>query len=285
MIDFGRSYFTCTSHPQQPDPYYKYPSGGFVGRDGAVNRVRMQFDATCTLANEKTGHTDDLFLLWPYRDEYKIVTENLFQVPNGEARLVCGREYCVPISSRPSNEREDLKRLKLSDRFRDYSIQIRTFQEPQTLTTEDEIIKATMAEHIMNARTMYRDRQRGVRVTLEFPVKLINLQQKEKLFQVCMGPVLLPDLVTWDGISVDRVFLAEVAFSGFDYVEFALRREVEASDKEKMWLNTVRGRDRRELRDPNNRPPGYLRPYPRPKVYHEVLAQQATTVLLSDRGE
>jgi hypothetical protein len=71
---------------------------------------------------------------------------------------------------------------------------------------------------------------------LEYPIKLINLQQKEKLFQVCMGPVPLPDLATWDGVCVDRVFLAELAFSEFDYIEFALRRDVEASDKERGWL-------------------------------------------------
>jgi hypothetical protein len=44
-----------------------------------------------------------------------------------------------------------------------------------------------------------------------------------------MGPVPLPDLVTWDGVCVDRMFLAELAFSDFDYIEFALRRDVEAS--------------------------------------------------------
>jgi len=54
MIDFGRSYFAWKSKPMQRDPYYKY-AGGFVGREGAVHRVRIQFDAACTLTNEKAG--------------------------------------------------------------------------------------------------------------------------------------------------------------------------------------------------------------------------------------
>ena len=124
MIDFGRSYFTWKSHPWKPDPYYKY-AGGFVGRDGAVHRVRIQFDAAATLTNEKTGARDELYLLAPCRTEYTIVTDNLFQIPNGEFRVLFGREHDVPLSRRPTSEPSDSKRTKLRDRFADYSIQVR----------------------------------------------------------------------------------------------------------------------------------------------------------------
>jgi len=133
----------------------------------------------------------------------------------------------------------------------------------------------------MNGRTTYRDARRGVTVMLEYPIKLINLQQKERLFQVCMGPVPLPDLATWDGVCVDRVFLAELAFSEFNYIEFALRRDVKASDKEKSWLTAVRGRDRRGLHDPSKQPPGVSPPRSSLKAYHEIIGQEVSTVVVS----
>jgi hypothetical protein len=280
MIDFGRSYFTWKSKPMQRDPYYKY-AGGFVGREGAVHRVRIQLEAACTLTNEKTGHKEELFLLCPCRTEFTIVKDNLFQIPNGEFRPVFGREFSVPISSRPSTEREDLKRGRLADQFADHSIEVRVIKASKELNTSDQVIQATAADDLMNGSTTYSDPQRGVTVTLEYPIKLINLQQKEKLFQVCMGPVPLPDLATWDGVCVDRVFLAELAFSDFDYIEFALRRDVEASEKEKGWLTAVRGRDRRELHDPAKQPPTAMPPRSSLKQYHEIISQKVSTVVLS----
>ena len=98
MIDFGRSYFTWKSKPMRRDPYYKY-AGGFVGREGAVHRVRIQFEAVCMLTNEKSGHKEELFLLCPCRTEYTIVRDNLFQIPNGEFRRVFGREFSVPLTA------------------------------------------------------------------------------------------------------------------------------------------------------------------------------------------
>ncbi len=278
MIDFGRSYFTWTSHPTKPDPHYKY-AGGFVGKDGAVHRVRIQFDATCTLTNDKTGKSDELFLLCPCRTEYTIVTENLFQVPNGEFRVVFGREHSVPLARRPSSEPEPLKRRKLSEQFASHQVDLRKFEPARTVTTAEGVIEATVADAVMNGRTTYRDAARGVTVTLEYPIKLINLQQREKLFQVCMGPVPLPDLATWDGVSVDRAFLAHLAFSDFDYMEFMLRRTLEPAESEKGWFYAVRGRDRNELRDPK-KVPSAPRGRPGLTAYDEVVARQVTTEVL-----
>ncbi|MBM4438448.1 MAG: hypothetical protein FJ029_14750, partial [Actinobacteria bacterium] len=269
-----------TSHPHQPDPYYRYMHA-FVGHEGAAYRVRLQFDASCTLTNLRTRQTDELFLLAPCRGEYTIATENLFVIPSSECRVVFGRTHHVPIARRPYNEPEPVRRSTLSERYARYDLQIRTIDGARALTTPDQVIEATLADRTMNARTTYVDERRGVMVTLEFPVGLINLQKREHLFQVCTGPVAIPDLPTWDGVSVDRMFLAEVAFSGFDYVEFCLRRELEAHAREREWLDRVRGRDRLELWDPNKRPPGYPPPRPKPAVYHQVLPREATTVILS----
>jgi len=90
----------------------------------------------------------------------------------------------------------------------------------------------------------------------------------------------LPDLATWDGRDVQRVFLAHVALTQFDQVEFILRREVEAAPEEREWLDQPRGRDRLELLDPNNAPPGYPPERPRPTVYNEVWELEATNVVL-----
>ena len=279
MIDFGRSYFTWKSKPIMRHPHYKYP--GFEGTEGAVHQVRIQLDSACTLTNEKTGEKREYFLILPCQTEYTIVKENLFQIPSSEWRMLFGREETIPISYSPRDEPENLKRSKISDRFAEHSFEIRTIEDAREITTHDGVIDSTLADELMNARTTYLDEKRQVSVTLEFPVKLINLQKKEKLFQVCQGVVPIPDLATWDGTSVHRVFLADLAFSEFDYIEFILQRTVEVAEQEKEWYYQVRGRDRYELHDPSNPPPGHPPAGPRPRVFHEVIPQKTETILFS----
>ena len=72
-----------------------------------------------------------------------------------------------------------------------------------------------------------------------------------------------------------------MAFSAFDYVEFILRREIEPAESEKAWFHEVRGRDRLELWDPENRPPEPIEQLrPLPTVYHETRAFPAKNVIL-----
>jgi len=101
-------------------------------------------------------------------------------------------------------------------------------------------------------------------------------------FQICTGPVIVPDLTTWDGRDVRRVFLAHVAISGFDYVEFILQRDIEAAEAERQWLDQPHGRDRLELLDPTNRPPNYPPSRPRQTVFNEVWELKARNIVMCD---
>lgn len=135
---------------------------------------------------------------------------------------------------------------------------------------------------MMNGASTYTDAGTGLKITVEFPIQLINLDPANSLFQLYCGPVILPDLKTWDGEGVDRAFLAEVAWSQFDYAEFILRREVEMAETDRAWFDVVRGHDRRELWDPNNPPPESLAVRPRqPHVYWEQWSLQTENVVLA----
>jgi hypothetical protein len=279
MLDFRRSFFTWHSHPWQPDPYYRYP-GGFVGTPGEAYRVRFNLEGACTIQDGRTGQQSELFVSAPCRFEYTIAKRNLFQVPSGEFRFAWSRNYRLSIAARPSTEREAVNVARLDEAFQAHHTDLRTFAKFTTLTTVEEIIEATLANDLLNARSTYVDPATGLTVTVEYPVNLINVNPEAGEFQVCTGPLIVPDLATWDGQEVQRVFLAHVAFTAFDHVEFILQREVEAAPEERTWLDQPRGRDRLELRDANHRPPGYPPARPRPTVYNEVWEFAAENVIL-----
>ena len=279
MINFHASTFTWMGHPIKPDPYYKY-SGGFVGRFGQVYQVRFNLEAACQVLDEASGHVSEMFLGAPCRAEYTIASRNLFQVPSNEFRMAFSREHVLPIATGPSDEPEQTPVRKLNESFQGYKIDIRHHKGSSELTDVRAIIYATLANDLLSARSTYRDSERSLTVTCEYPVNLINVNEDDGEFQVCTGPVILPDLATWDGDDVRRVFLAHVALTRFDHVEFILRREVEAAPEERAWLDQPRGRDRLELLDSDNPPPGYPPLRPAPTVYNEVWEFEATNAVL-----
>lgn len=276
MIDFTASTFTWKSHPWQPDPHYRY-TGGFVGQPGQVYHVRFNLESSCVV-EDGAGRRTELFLGSPCRSEYTIASRNLFQIPSNEWRMAFSRESIPSIARRPSTESEPATARQLADVFQDYAIDIRGHDQHKKLTDATRVVGASLASDLLNGRSTYR--QSGFDVTVEFPVNLINVNVADGEFQVCTGPMLLPDLATWDGGEIHRVFLAHVAFSTFDHVEFILRREVEVAGSEAEWLDRPRGRDRQELLNPDNPPAGHPLPPPRPKVYSEVWELEARNALL-----
>ncbi|MCZ6678510.1 MAG: hypothetical protein O7E52_14835, partial [Candidatus Poribacteria bacterium] len=200
--------------------------------------------------------------------------------PSDEWRMAFSRESRLTIAKRPSTEPESASAAKLSEVFQDYKIDIRCNSDVSELKDTRKIVEATLANDLLNARSTYRDAERRLTISVEYPVNVMNINPEVGEFQVCTGPIILPDLATWDGHDVERVLLAHAAFTRFDAVEFILRREVEASEAEREWLDKPRGRDRLELLDENAPPPNYPPPRPRPTTYNETWELEATNVLL-----
>ncbi|MDE0180726.1 MAG: hypothetical protein OXL39_05245 [Caldilineaceae bacterium] len=278
MIDFPRSFFTWHTFPVKRDPYFKY-AGGFIGKEGDVRHVRFNLESRCSISNGN-GTAAELFVGAPCRSEYTIPRREFFQIPSDEFRMAFSRTHQIPIARRPSVEGEQAAARELSASFQDHRICLREHLHPIELRVAQQVVEATLADALLNARCSYRDPETKLRVTVEFPVNLINVNREDATFQVCTGPLILPDMATWNGRTVERVFLAHAAFTAFDYVEFILRREIAPAAEELGWLHRVEGRDRLELHDPGNKPPGYPPPRPSPKVYHEVWALQSENVLL-----
>lgn len=280
MLDFPNSTFTWRHHPWVRDEHYKY-AAGIVGKEGQVYHVRFSLDARCEILDTKSRVVTPIYLGAPCRTEYTIARRNLFQIPSAEWRLVFSPGDRIPIARRPSTEPEDAKRDPLSSVFSETRLDLRRFDQVRQLGEAAEVVAATFANQRLNARTTYMDAARSLEVTVEYPVNLINVNEADAEFQVCTGPVILPDLATWDGEGVDRVFLAHVAITSFDFVEFILQREVAADAAEREWLDTPRGLDRNELWDPDNPPPGYPPARPQPTVYNETWELDAKNSLFA----
>ena len=275
MIDFNRSFITWTIEWAEPDPVHAYP-GGFVGEPGEATTSRLQVDAACEIVDESRGTACTIYLTAPCRSEFIIADDNLFQVPNGEYRAAVSDAFVVPIATEPSWQDEGTRRQPVGARFAEFAIDVRP-HAAVALASSDAVVVASLACDRLNARSTYRDEAHGLDVTVEYPIKLINLHAGGGRYQVCTGAVALPDLTTWDGAGVDRVFAAHAAFTADDHVEFILRRGIEVAEHELSWAAAVRGRDRYQRHDDGE---PVDRPRPRAAGYYETWELAADNAIL-----
>lgn len=250
-----------------------------MGSVGDRYHVRIGYDSVCTIRVGDGAPALEIFLLQPCLAEYTIADRNLFQVPSQEFRVAFSRTHQIPIASRPRGDHEAVAARPHTWRFEDALFATNAIDGAQTAVDGTEVIRAVRENQVLNVRTTYKDSSRDLTVTLEYPIRAINVQRAKGQFQVDTGPLVLPDLETWDGSGVSRVFLAHAAFSGWERTEFILRREVEPLATESWWWE-VHGRDRRKLRDPSNAPS--LPPLPRrnPTVYNETLTMAVVNEIL-----
>ena len=264
--------------------YYKYP-GGFVGSLGEKYHVRFNTQSSFIILDEKSKKYDEVFLGSPCRSEYTIAKDNLFQVPSNEFRMALTNKNKVNIASKPNDNASDINFSKLEGNYIDYKLDIREYNNHIELKKEHEVIKATLNGDLLNAKCSYKDELLGLTVTLEFPVNLINLNYDENEFQVCTGPIIVPDLSSWKIGKTGQVFLAHVAFSSFNYIELILRRNVKPENSEMEWITKPIGLNRNELINPDKTPP--LHPEKRWEVttYNEVWKIKSINVFLSSQNE
>ena len=88
-------------------------------------------------------------------------------------------------------------------------------------SSAEEIVHATLANHPLVARTQI-DSER-FSVTLEYPVKTMNANERDTVYQTDTGPVLLPDFDCHADRMLERMELAFAAFNCPHWIELLVR--------------------------------------------------------------
>jgi len=93
------------------------------------------------------------------------------------------------------------------------------------LTTTEAIVEAAMSDSPLVAQTQFQIED-GTDVLLEYPVKSINVSNRDGYYQVDTGPVLFPKSGRIDGLH-----LAFVAHNAPDWAEFVVNEPTSLTDE------------------------------------------------------
>jgi len=202
VIDFARSFVTFVT-------------------PGRTNNARIQVECACTLAAPGQARTEYLVVA-SCKSEHVYVEDGLFQQPNYDfSGIFSQHEYAI-VRAHATSDEGGYEIGKVAERFEVLHIHVvRT--EGRVCASDEEIVRATLANDILIARTELRDPQSGLEATLEYPVKTMNVREEGSVYQVDTGPVVFPDLSPPGREGIERLTLAFVALNRAESAEFVLQ--------------------------------------------------------------
>ena len=233
--DFQRSFLTFTSDDDRKESKTRSHAAPY-----RFNAARIQLESVCTLTTAG-GATHRYVLGAACKSEIVGVARDLWLHPNADFCPVASEAEILILKSwitnqvevmlePPSLGRQPERQIGLTaEVFSDFEINVAEAQG-EVLASTERIIEATYAQRPLVARLQYQDA--GYQVRIDHPVKTMNVNPRDGVFQTDTGPILLPDFSRERerGLLVSVFELAFAAFNRPTFAEMVIRRPTPVTD-------------------------------------------------------
>ncbi|MDP6776355.1 MAG: hypothetical protein QGI83_06290 [Candidatus Latescibacteria bacterium] len=206
ICDYGRSYVTFVT-------------------EGRANNARLQVESVCTLTDSATGETQEYLFFASCKSEHTYAERDLFHEDNYD---FCGifseEEYAIFRTHSTHTDRfreEGLWR----DRFQDVVRQV-VRVEGTELGDRSEVVAETLKSTPLIGQVEIASGDGALRAHIEFPIKTMNANDIQNIFQVDTGPVAFPDFAVDVKLHIERLSPAYVAYNAPDFADFVVQEEL-----------------------------------------------------------
>ncbi|MBM81922.1 MAG: hypothetical protein CMJ78_15220 [Planctomycetaceae bacterium] len=233
MCDFQTSFMTWHSRPRKdPRPHARHnvPHGSMV---------RIQLEALIDVVDKKSGTSERFVLIAPCRTEWVYAEDRLFQIPSAEFRNIYSSTDGRSLTESLTTDGKPSQARATANRYHFLTFDVNPHQNTRTLTSVEEIVKASATKTPLVGRTQIDDPNGQLSWTLEYPIKTMNFMPKTNSFQVDTGPILVPDYDSKADKPINRLEMAYVAYNRLDRAELILRRPTPINDKDGKQLCQV----------------------------------------------
>ena len=227
--DFQRSFLTFTSDDDRKESQTRSHAAPY-----RFNAARIQLESVCTLTGAG-GATHRYVLGASCKSEIVGLDSDLWLHPNADYCPVASDSEILIMKSWITNQtqvmlepptlgRQPERQVGLTaDLFSEFEIRV-VEADGEALDSTERIIEATYAQRPLVARLQYEDA--GYRVCIDHPVKTMNVNPRDGVFQTDTGPILLPDFARArdSGLLVSAFELAFAAFNRPAFAEMVIRR-------------------------------------------------------------
>ncbi|MCH2126219.1 MAG: hypothetical protein MK165_15625 [Pirellulaceae bacterium] len=226
-IDFSQSFLTFRIDLDKKPPQtvsHKPPY--------SLNNARVQLDCVCRVT-EKASHTTQTYALGASCKTERVgVERNIWTEPNADFVPIFSLDQFMNIKtfSRAGVEvqRYPASLGTQSDRQSDWNAN--TFDDwridicpcsGRLLKTAAEIVDATLSNKRLVAHTIVQNER--YECLIEYPVKTINANERDMIYQTDTGPILLPNMNCDPESIISQWELAYSAFNCPEWIEMIVR--------------------------------------------------------------
>jgi hypothetical protein len=194
---------------------------------GRTNNARLQVESVGTLhdADSDTSRTYCFFA--SCKSESVFVEKGLFQEDNYDFCGIFSDEEYALFRTHPTHTEGFREEGLWKDRFDDVTFDLAQV-EAEVLTSNRDIVQASL-DGVPLAGTVSISNGR-LSVDLQFPIKTMNANDIDNVYQIDTGPIPLPDLETNFDLHVERFSPAYVAYNAHDSADFVIQQPLAVSD-------------------------------------------------------
>lgn len=227
LPDFARSFLTF-----RIDALKKPPVTASHKPPYSLNNARIQIDCRCVVTEHDTGRESRFVLGASCKTERVGVDRDIWTEPNADFVPIfsethflhlktyakCGMD--VELFGHGGLRQPDRQHGLVSDAFD--AVRVDLVEAPaKELATAREIVSATLENRPLAARTTFNSER--YTAVVDYPVKTMNANERDQIYQTDTGPILYPDLTREPDDLLAGMELAFAAFNCPDWVEFIVR--------------------------------------------------------------
>ncbi len=210
----------------------------------SLNNARILLESSCWITDERDGRTRRFVHGASCKTERVGVERDIWMQPNAdfipiasEERILVLKTYArqgdsIPLWPAGRGMQLERQEVALDEAYSGFSVDLSEV-DAEPLPDARAIVNAVLAAERLVARTTIKEGP--YTAVIEYPVKTINANERDWIYQTDTGPHLIPDLRRPADDLLGGLELAFSAFNVPEWIEFIVRAPTSASDDVLVW--------------------------------------------------
>ena len=204
----------------------------FLIGNAPENEVRFWVESRTRIIDAASGQSEDYVQVGSCKSEHTFAKDNLLHKDNYDFLPVFGPEWSV-VYRRHANLRDSYREIRLSEEWwNGQQYHLIAGSDVEELTSDAAVREATYDSVPIVAQTQVRNEATGLQAIMEYPVKTMNTNRANDIYQVDTGPVAFPDLSQRHARHVDALSLSFVVFNAPHFADFVLEAPTRVGDEQ-----------------------------------------------------
>ena len=196
----------------------------FICNTASGNSVRFWIESRTILYDDNDDTTLVIYQCGSCKGEHTFAKQDLLIQDNYDFMPIYGGEDML-LLRRHAQARDTYREVrKVGTGWGDPIMRLHYGTTVNELRTFEEIRDVTATDTPLAAQTEITNKESGLRCLMEYPIKTMNINIDESIWQVDTGPVAFPDLTKQFDPPVASIRLAFAVFNAAHFCDFVIEQ-------------------------------------------------------------